>query len=186
MERGERSVARQQGFTMAELLVAIGLFSVVVAIAAGGFVNALRAQSQAAALIAANSNVSLALEQMAREIRTGFEFCAGAQVCAPASNPVVKDELVFKNARSETVTYRLANNAIERGVGGANFAKITGDNAVIRSLSFLPFGNLGAGVGDAYQPRVTISVGVSANERGLASSVTNLQTTVSARLPLDL
>ncbi len=63
-----------RGFTIVELLVAMGIFLIVVEIAVGGFVNALRAQKQVAALIAAEGNADLALEQMAREIRTGY-FC---------------------------------------------------------------------------------------------------------------
>jgi prepilin-type N-terminal cleavage/methylation domain-containing protein len=65
----------QRGFTLIEMLVAIGVFAVVVAIATGGFVNSLRTQRQVASLISAQSNASLVLEQMAREIRTGFLFC---------------------------------------------------------------------------------------------------------------
>ena len=65
----------QRGFTLAELLVAIGVFSVLMAIGVGGFVHALHTQREVAALIASQSNASIALEQMAREIRTGYLFC---------------------------------------------------------------------------------------------------------------
>jgi prepilin-type N-terminal cleavage/methylation domain-containing protein len=66
---------KRSGFTLVELLVAIALFSVVVAIATSGFVNALRTQRQVASLISTQSNVTLVLEQMAREVRTGYLFC---------------------------------------------------------------------------------------------------------------
>ena len=65
----------QKGFTLIELLVAMGIFAIVIAIATGGFINSLRTQRQVASLISAQSNASLVLEQMAREIRTGFLFC---------------------------------------------------------------------------------------------------------------
>jgi prepilin-type N-terminal cleavage/methylation domain-containing protein len=66
---------KKSGFTLIELLVAIALFSIVVAIATDGFVNALRTQRQVASLISTESNVTLVLEQMAREVRTGYLFC---------------------------------------------------------------------------------------------------------------
>jgi prepilin-type N-terminal cleavage/methylation domain-containing protein len=68
----------RSGFTLIELLVAIGLFTIIVAIAVGGFTNALRTQRQVSSLIATQSNVSLALEQITREIRTGYLFCHAA------------------------------------------------------------------------------------------------------------
>ena len=65
----------RMGFTLVEVLVAIGVFSIVVAIATGGFVSSLRTERQVASLISAQSNASLVLEQMAREVRTGYLFC---------------------------------------------------------------------------------------------------------------
>ena len=64
-----------KGFTLVELLVAMALFSILMAIAAGGFVRALRSEREVSAMMAAESNVKLALEQMAREMRTGYLFC---------------------------------------------------------------------------------------------------------------
>ena len=65
----------RHAFTLIETIIAIGLFSVLVAIGVGGFTTALRSQRQAGALLGAQSNVSVAVEQMAREIRTGYLFC---------------------------------------------------------------------------------------------------------------
>jgi prepilin-type N-terminal cleavage/methylation domain-containing protein len=65
----------KSGFTLVELLIAVGLFVIIISIAVGGFINALRTQREVSSLIATQSNVSLALEQMTREIRTGYLFC---------------------------------------------------------------------------------------------------------------
>src|SRR5260221_302855 len=72
----------RRGFTVMELLIAMALFSVVISIAVGGIVISLRGQRELAELIAADNDVSLALEQMAREVRTGFAFCRGGSYCA--------------------------------------------------------------------------------------------------------
>lgn len=166
---------RKSGFTLVELLVSIGLFSVVVSIAVGVFVTILRSQRQAAGLLAANSNVSLSIEQMAREIRTGYNFCINGRGCSLS-------ELKFNNARGEDIIYRLQEGAIERQVNNNQFQKITADNVDVKYLKFYLQGNRG---GDGYQPRVTIALGVSSKEIGLRGNIINLQTTVSARLPLD-
>lgn len=183
--------AADSGYTLIELLVAIGLFLVVVTIAVGGFTRALRTQRQVQQLIAAQSNVSLAIEQMAREIRTGTNFCDGTVVdgasmtCSSVTDPV---ELKFRNALGKIVAYRLKAGAIERGVrdvvgGTVNFQKITGENANIQYLNFRLFGNR---PGSDYPPRITISLGVSPRgDVGISSVTVDLQTTVSARnIPL--
>ena len=164
----------RKGFTLIELIVAIGVFSTIVSIAIGGLVSALRTQRQTVALIAANSNASLTMEQMAREIRTGYDFCVNGQQCIGTS------ELSFRNAAGDVVTYRLndALGAIERGISG-NFSPLTAENVSIRYLRFVLSGNDSH---DGLSPRITISMGVSSKELGVAGSVVNIQTTVSARV----
>lgn len=76
----------RKGFTLVELLVAMGIFTIVISIATGGFISSLRTQRQVASLISAQSNASLVLEQMAREIRTGFLFCHAPGSTSPNSN----------------------------------------------------------------------------------------------------
>ena len=56
----------RNGFTLPELLVAMGLFLIVISIVAGAFVNSLRTQRATVELIAVNDNISLLLEQIAR------------------------------------------------------------------------------------------------------------------------
>ncbi|MDP2598666.1 MAG: prepilin-type N-terminal cleavage/methylation domain-containing protein [Candidatus Liptonbacteria bacterium] len=165
--------ASRAGFTLIEMLVAITLFAITVSIAMGGLAIALRSQRRVAALISANNNMSLVFEQMAREIRTGSNFCRPS---CPAG------EIDFINAASESVVYRLNNGTIERAVQGPggiyNFSPVTGTNVSIQYLNFILFGNL---AGDSWPPRITISVGVTAKGIGIPIDVVNLQTTISAR-----
>ncbi|MEK7608822.1 MAG: prepilin-type N-terminal cleavage/methylation domain-containing protein [Patescibacteria group bacterium] len=163
----------REGFTFIELLVAIALFSIVVSIAVGGFVQALRTQRRIIELVSANSNASLAIEQMAREIRTGTGFsCVGAMsVC---------DELSFTNADNQVVVYRRGNSApssggvLERGIEGS-FASMTAPTIDILYLSFALLGS------SSYPERITVSLGVSVKTPGIEGGSTNIQTTISAR-----
>ncbi|OGZ00506.1 MAG: hypothetical protein A2946_00865 [Candidatus Liptonbacteria bacterium RIFCSPLOWO2_01_FULL_53_13] len=172
----------RRGFTVLELIVAIGVFLIVVTVAVGGLVRALRTIRETAEILSANSNASLALEQMSREMRTGYDFCIPANPCAS------EGEIIFRNARKDLVTYYLQEETIERScvpgtsTGCEGTYAITAANIRIRHLSFKRFG---ADPGDGYQPRITIAVGASGKGAGIENIIVNLQTTVSPRLPLD-
>jgi prepilin-type N-terminal cleavage/methylation domain-containing protein len=183
----------KKAFTLIEVLVALALFSVIVAIAVGGFTRALHTQHQVTLLVAAQSNASLTLEQMAREMRTGYLFCTtpsstvinlGANPdcsasCTMGANNVATCNgfLEFYNAESQKVIYSLSNGALLRNGG-----QITSDNVSVKYLTFVLFGQF---QGDHWNPRVTIAMGIapSSTDPALQSDVTNLQTTVSAREP---
>ncbi len=190
-QKTESQMVKKAGFTLVELLIAIGLFSTIVTIGVGGFARALRTQRQATALLAANSNISLSLEQMAREIRTGYDFCVnGSSTDCGAPIPDTSNSfrtLVFNNAQKQMVTYCYAATSgigrIERGLGNGsgcgNYQAITADNVNIRYLTFVLSGNMPT---DSYPPRITILAGVSPRESALSSTTINIQTTVSSRV----
>lgn len=162
-----------KGFTMVELLVAIASFVIIVSIAVGGFSGALRSQRQSIALLNANYNSSLVLEQMAREIRTGTNFCINQSIACSES------QLVFTNAYGQNVVYRLNNFGIEKSIDGGTFKKITADDVVVDYLKFILNGQT---FGDGKQTRITILIGIKSKESSVAGSVVNLQTTVSPRV----
>ncbi|MEK7193915.1 MAG: prepilin-type N-terminal cleavage/methylation domain-containing protein [Patescibacteria group bacterium] len=162
------------GFTLIELLVAMMLFIILLSIAVGGFIRALRTQRAIVALMEANDNVSFALEQMAREIRVGYHF-----------TKLSDSELQFVNAQNLVIWYRLNDGTIERGVESATlqrtYKKITADSVKISNFNIALFG---AEDGDGFPPRITISLSVNIRGAGLEklNISTNVQTTVSSRI----
>ncbi len=192
----------KKGFTLIELLVAIAVFSIVVAIGVGGFVHALRTQREVAALIATETNASTALEQMAREIRTGELFCTNAgsdpgtpatqnAACAPVNgmgcsiNGTVwtcNSILDFYNSDGNNVDYELNNGSLGRSQDGidGDFTPLTSNNVNVVSTTFIIFGNT---EGDNWPPRITIVLRVapSSTDPALANDILDFQTTVSAR-----
>lgn len=168
----------REGFTLLELLIGMGMFVIIATIAVGGFAHTLKTQRQAAGLIAVNSSMSLTIEQMIREVRTGYDFCVRGQDCLGES------ELSFRNAENNVVTYCLHDGAIRRGTGGgvcggSGFRNITASHVLIHSLSFAVSGN---DASDGLPPRITVSLGMSAREASIKDIVVSLQTTVSARV----
>lgn len=154
---------------MAEVLVALSVFMIVISIASGTFIKSLRTQRATVNFIAANSNASLAMEQVSREIRTGSGFSSGG------------NQLNFNNSRSENVTYRWnsADESLERSADGINFKRLTADNVKVKNAYFNVFSGSPP---DPYPPRITIILQVGGLGELLSGSVINLQTTVSARL----
>ena len=188
-------------FTLVELIVAISLFAVLVTISSGVFIRSLRAQRAITAFIAANSNASLTIEQIAREVRTGKDFCI--QDPSESENPCVSvsndgqvsqyQKLIFTNARGEKVTYSLiapSDNSenqmksLGRQIAGDSIpTPMTAENVDVVALSFYLQGH---GPTENIQPRITIVMGVSAADLPAGGFTSYLQTTLSPRVPKEL
>ncbi len=100
----KKNKKNSRGFTLVELLVAMGIFMAVTGIVSTSFIKSMRAQKTSVALMSANDGIVLALEQMARELRTGSDF----------SEAQDDQELTFVNYKKETVKYTLSGGAIEK------------------------------------------------------------------------
>ena len=158
---------------MVELLVAMGVFAILISLVTGVFVRSLRTQRATVALIAAASNAELSIEQIMREIRLGQGF--------PESNTY--SALTFTNAKGQLVTYSWNNNlgvlAIERSVDGGTPSRITAENVKVTDLKFEVFKGTPA---DRYPTFVTIALQVGTEDRILADATISLQTSISSRV----
>ena len=170
---------RSKAFTLVELIISMALFVILIAVAAGGFVSALRTQRSIASLVDANNNASLALEQIAREIRTGYDFCGVVGVnCEDKSKSY--SGIRFTNAGGKPVEYTLEDDGVSRGVdagAGMIFQKITAESVSISALRF----TLMSPGGKKAPHRITINFTVASRNPALKNIVTNVQTTVSGR-----
>ncbi len=189
----------ENGYLLIELLIAMTLFSVIVVIAIGSFVNVLKTQRQVEALAAAESNLNVAFEQMTREIRTGYSFCDTASCgCSPLAslgsgvnqvNQIECASLNFIDAQTtQNIIYSLdttnGGGVLQRTISPGSREAITGDNVTVEYFKVILSGT---SLSDHWNPRVTVSVGIRPNEPTLRQDVLNLQTTVSARkLDCDL
>jgi prepilin-type N-terminal cleavage/methylation domain-containing protein len=176
-----RGGAYRRGFTLVELIISIAVFGVLVSIAMGGLATAMRTQRQTTALIMVNSNIPFALEQMAREMRTGNGFyctATGAGAPCPAGG---SGDVVFTNARGDLVEYAYdaANKVITRSEGGGAPVDITSRNVEVQYFVFHVLGN--EAFPDEYPARVTMVVGAAPRETTIAGNVVRFQTSVSAR-----
>ncbi len=169
--------------------MAMSVFLVAITVAVGSFVQALKTQRTVNHLLEINSNTSIAIEQIAREIRTGHSF--SFKNLQPGDCPAPQfEELEFTNSRSNKVFYHEEDGAIVRrecagtDCAAANFEPMTASNVKVERLCFTNTGNLNNNK-DPW--RITLFLKVGSVAPQLAGSKLNLQTTVAARiLPQDL
>jgi prepilin-type N-terminal cleavage/methylation domain-containing protein len=173
---------QQRGFTLAELIVAVGLFAVVMFIATGALLSIVNLNKKSQAQQSAINNLSSTMESMVRNIRTGTSYhCeVGATYVAGSiytggtnpnncANPVGGNLLAFK---SDDVTnaafpnpviayaFDATNNTVLRcrqdpASGNCVFAPITAPEIKIQ---FLNFDLQGSGNGDKIQASVRINL----------------------------
>ena len=157
---------KQKGFTLIEIIVAIGIFTAVITMALATFLNISNIQRKAGALRAVNDNLNFALELMSREMRSGKNYCFFA-----CSTP---DAFGFTNSQNENVVYRLHQNSIERSSnGGISFLRLTSPEIKIDNLEFIFPASL--------QPRVTIVLNGLVSNPKIGELTLNIQTTISQR-----
>lgn len=155
------------GLTMIELIVAIGIFGLVISIVVDIFVLAVISQRRIITVRNVSDNIRFTIEAMSREIRTGKNFIIEA------------GQLTFVNARGEDVAYRLLNNRIDKSSnGGISYLPMTGPEIVVNYFNYYLNGQTAL---DGLQPRVTVTIGAD-SKVGRQNTSLKIQTTISARL----
>ncbi|MFT5280953.1 MAG: prepilin-type N-terminal cleavage/methylation domain-containing protein [Flavobacteriaceae bacterium] len=68
---------KQSGFTLAETMIAVGIFSMVMVIGTGAILNANRTHKKVQTQRAIIDSLSFALEDIGRNLRTGYDYHCG-------------------------------------------------------------------------------------------------------------
>jgi prepilin-type N-terminal cleavage/methylation domain-containing protein len=158
--RGRRIVRKRcsRGYTLIELMVAVGLFAVIMLLASGAYLMVISVNREAQSITTGIDNLSFALENMARTIRTGTNYsCGGGGDCPSGSS-----SFSFLYGVPASITYR---RETQTGPGGAlvgditkNGTPITDPSVNITSLTFYVKGTSPVSLADYTQPYVTIVV----------------------------
>jgi len=86
----------KKGFTLLEMIVSLGIFSVVAVIAVGSLVRITSLNRQAQAMQSTMNNVNYVLESISREMRTGTHFH-----CLAGNSYAVNGSLVQKECKDD-------------------------------------------------------------------------------------
>ncbi len=179
---------KEKGFTLIELIIAMSVFIIATTIVSGVFVRAVRTQRQAAHLMTINSDASLIIERIAREIRLGYDFDLSGSSCGASASDII----TFTRPKGDATTtvayvWDVGSKNIKRGEGGgaaSALAEASALNASQTKVNRLCFINIQATTNDPWRITAIFSVG-SRDER--LNYSTDFQTTVSARiLPEDI
>lgn len=142
-----RRSSRHSGYTLIELIVAVGLFALVMTLASGGYLMMIAANRQAQAVTTGVNNLSFALETMTRTIRTGSNYsCNGGGDCSQGTVFSVVD------TGGQSVTYALSGGSIVRTKSGIAIP-LTDPSVTVTSLTFSAVGTAPT---DAVQAHVRI------------------------------
>jgi prepilin-type N-terminal cleavage/methylation domain-containing protein len=139
-----------RGFSLVELIVATGLFATIMTISTTAYLVMINANRSAQILSAGTNNLSYALEDMTRNIRTGTQY-----------NCVSATEFSFRDVSGIATTYRRVASTngftIVREVAG-NPISLTDTMVDIQKLTFTCSGTDPGSTRDELQAHVVIVV----------------------------
>jgi prepilin-type N-terminal cleavage/methylation domain-containing protein len=171
-----------RGYSLLELIVSLGIFSVIMLIATGAYLSLISLDRHARASNQLSATLSFAVESMARSLRTGSNYACNASASAPNCTSG-GTSISFRDSEGQTVTYRLrADGSIGQCTGGlctdASAIPLTDSRIAIDTLRFYV-----RGVGNDYvQPQVTFVVsGTMTTDEGEQASF-SIQTGATQRL----
>ena len=186
----------QAGFTLVELIVSIGLFTVVALVGIGSLLNIVGVNKKTQSLKSVVNNINFAVESISKSIRVGTAYhcenVSGTTVpsgldsprdCASGGNLIAFEASGGNRSNStDQIVYRLNGTQIERSTnGGVAFVGVTAPEVVITPSTGLRFYVLGSDEDDGLQPKIIIVLRGEVNFGEKATTDFNLQTTVSQR-----
>jgi prepilin-type N-terminal cleavage/methylation domain-containing protein len=176
------SAAGAKGFSLVELLVAIGVFSFIMTISAGAYLVMIQINQRAQATALVADTLSFVFENMTREIRTGLNYgCPTAP-----TNCTDGTTFSFTNTTGQNIVYtRVApagqNGYITEAIDTDPPLRLTDSSINITSLKFTLVGAGVPGSGDYVQPYVQMFVSGVANAGPGQSLSFSLQTSATMR-----
>jgi len=179
------------GFTLMEMVVGMGIFSMILLGSSIIFQNVIQGQSRAISSQSTQESMRYVFEVIAKEIRVAKRDFSGAcnngNIGNVFSTNIDGDALYFKNEYDECVAY--INSANDRfqisripeasfgGIGSHVFYDITPDELAVSNLQFYE-------VGDE-QEAITIVMTLNTLNAYFIQSRMDLQTTISNRYYLQ-
>src|SRR3989344_953060 len=142
----KRFTFQASGFTLLQMIVALGGFAVAALLSASSLLSLTDAQKKAYALQSTYDNLRFALETIAKDVRTGDVFYCGADaddlppVPTPSDCPSGGPALTYKNASGDAVAYRVFQGRIDKFTGGALSGMLTSGDINITNLTFYVLG----------------------------------------------
>jgi prepilin-type N-terminal cleavage/methylation domain-containing protein len=151
-----------RGYTLIELIVAVGLFALIMTLVSGAYIMMIGLTERAQNTATGIDNLSFALETMTRTIRTGTDYGGGGS------------SFSLKNASGESVSYLLSVSSSDCGTG-ANGCLVQVVNGV-RSTLTDPSVNITALTFTLSSPQPYVTITVSGTVSGKTAQSFQIKT----------
>ncbi|OGG47942.1 hypothetical protein A3D66_01420 [Candidatus Kaiserbacteria bacterium RIFCSPHIGHO2_02_FULL_50_9] len=168
---------QNRAFTLVELLVSVGIFSLVMLMAVSSLLSLVDVDRKAQSMKSVMNNLNFAMESMSREIKTGQFF-----------ESVDNYTFTYDDRQGRKVTYSLPEHQILRSIDGGFPVPLTASEVVVenRDLGIPLFSLVGEnckqGSGDVQQPYVLIRIKGNMKFSEKIKSSFSVQTTASQRI----
>lgn len=166
-----------RGYTLLEMIVSVGIFSVVMLVATAAYLTLIHLDRQSRATTDVMSNLSFAVDSMSRAIRTGSDYCVAGCTSSRFS---------FIDSEGRRIVYAYTGGTITQQVESGAPAAIVDSRITVPSdgLRFYRWGTA-PGAADG-QPRITFVIkGSVVPEPGAAPVTFVVQSGATQRL-IDL
>jgi len=187
----------QKGYTLIEILVAVGIFTILIAAPTGFFVGSLRGQLKTLASQKLLDNTSYTLEYISRSLRMAKKelsadpltacLLEGGTILYGHNYQITRggNGLKFINYKNECQEFFLDENdhRLKESKNGAAPVALTAEDLEITSLTGLKFKLSGESQADTDQPRVTLFLKIKGGKGQMEElqPLIKIQTTISQR-----
>ena len=180
----KKKIQKNRGYTIIEMMIAISVFLVIITVGMGSLLNTSLIHSRSQNTRSVVDNLSFMMEEMSRNLRTGYNYhcgsfgsgprdCTGDRILSFTASDSSQWAYVI-NTGSPSSILRSVN-----GVSGPYINLLPSDVTIDFNSSPYPFVVTGSGVGDNKQPFVTIRLSGKITDKNGVVTPFSLQTSVS-------
>ena len=189
MQKKYKKLNKQKGFTIIETMIAISLFLVVVTAGMGSLLNTTLLHRKSQDMRSIMDNLSFVMEDMSRNLRTGFDYhCIddGNLLATNTHDCASGIGISFKSSSGDQWVYAIyPDGSIQKSIsGGASgtFTVLTLPEIKIDQVSGFSVSGALPPPGNTQEPFVTIRLIGSITSENNVVTPFSLQTSVSQRL----
>lgn len=186
---GVSFASAKRGFTIIETMIAVSLFSIIIIMGTGSLLNTTVLHNKSQDVRSIIDNLSFIMEDISRNIRTGYDFHCIDDGNVTATDPhdcLNGGGISFKASTGEQWVYAIyPDGSIQKSVSGGTAGTFTVLNLpeiVISSVSSFSVSGALPPAGDIKQPYITIKLVGTITSKDNVVTPFSLQTSVSARL----
>jgi prepilin-type N-terminal cleavage/methylation domain-containing protein len=180
---------REAGFTLVEMIVAVGLFAIVMVVCITALLSLVDANRKAQGLQSIMNNLNIAVDGMVRSVREGSNYRCGAQNpsnpdCAGSPGTILYFKPHCTGSCSDWI-YDFHDGRLWRSTNGliSGELAVTAPEVTITSVNFYV---IGATAGDTTQPKVMMVIkGSAGGTKATTRTTFHIQATAVQRV-LDI